>query len=261
MLDFFTNASLLQETASQYMGNTQHFSEQRQDQQRKIQAEIKHIKNENQKLKEEQLEQEMMAEQLTLEARLPPPPWLLTPISLPPFQTSCSDPSGRERQRRGGPVRLSQIQLPAGSEAQLAPQPPPRRPKQTHRPVWVRAPLLVHPPYPREEGEDMGAGDVPRGKSQPLHTKTLRHWQKLPRLAVQGMGLDRSPQSRVQLEAPGMRAVPQRNPEPCTPRRGLGRPINWPCPGLKPFAPQALILKIAGLRATPNMSVWGMSLP
>ncbi|KYO37514.1 anionic trypsin-2-like [Alligator mississippiensis] len=160
-----------------------------------------------------------------------------------------------------GSCQLPQIQIPSGFGAQLAPQPPPRRHQPTQRPVWVQAPLLVHPPCHREEGEDMGAGDVPRGKSQLHHTETLRHQQKLPRLAVQGVGLDRSPQSRVQVEAPGRRAVAQRNPEPCTPQRGLGRPIHWPCPGLKPFAPQDLILQRAGPRATPNMSVWGMSLP
>lgn len=41
--------------------------EQRQEQQKKIQAEIKHINDENQKRKEQQLEQERLADQRVLE--------------------------------------------------------------------------------------------------------------------------------------------------------------------------------------------------
>ncbi|KYO42314.1 uncharacterized protein LOC109282390 [Alligator mississippiensis] len=120
--------------------------------------------------------------------------------------------------------------------------------------------MLVHPPCQQEEDEDVGTSAMSRGKNQPLHTETLRHRQKLPKLVMQGVGLDRSPQSRVKLESPRKTSVAQRDQAPCTPQQGLGRPRDWPRPGLKPFAPQDLILERAGPRATPNMSVWGKSL-
>ncbi|XP_025071116.1 uncharacterized protein LOC112551876 [Alligator sinensis] len=185
--------------------------------------------------------------------------WLLAPISLP-FLTSCSSPGGRERQLRDCPVWLPLLQIPGGSGMQLTPQPAPGRLRPTNRLVWVRACLLVQPPCCQEEGEDVGTGDVPRGKSQPLHPETLRHRQKLPRLAVQGVGLDRSCQSRPKVEAPRKKAVAQRDSVPCTPQQGLERLKEWPHPGLKPFAPQDLILKRAGPRATPNMSFRGKGL-
>ncbi|KYO20515.1 hypothetical protein Y1Q_0017344 [Alligator mississippiensis] len=93
-----------------------------------------------------------------------------------------------------------------------------------------------------------------------LRPETLWHRQKLPTLAVQGVGLDRSPKSRVMVEAPQKRAVAQSNPAPRTHQQGLGRWTHWIHPALKSFAPQDLIHERAGPRATPNLSIRGESL-
>ncbi|XP_059581821.1 uncharacterized protein LOC102558740 isoform X4 [Alligator mississippiensis] len=163
--------------------------------------------------------------------------WQLAPISLP-FITSNSGRDGRKRRPRDCPVQLPQLQIQGKSGMQLAPQPPPGRPVLANRPVWVRAPLLLHPLCQQEEEEDVKTRDLPKGKSQLLHPETLRHRQKLPKLAVQGMGLDKSPQGSVKVESPWKRALAQRDPAHCTSQQGLGRSRDWPGPGLKPFEPQ-----------------------
>ncbi|KYO38658.1 hypothetical protein Y1Q_0023373 [Alligator mississippiensis] len=183
--------------------------------------------------------------------------WQLAPISLP-FITSNSGRDGRKRRPRDCPVQLPQLQIQGKSGMQLAPQPPPGRPVLANRPVWVRAPLLLHPLCQQEEEEDVKTRDLPKGKSQLLHPETLRHRQKLPKLAVQGMGLDKSPQGSVKVESPWKRALAQRDPAHCTSQQGLGRSRDWPGPGLKPFEPQDPILKRAEPTITTNMSVRGM---
>ncbi|KYO32390.1 hypothetical protein Y1Q_0020351 [Alligator mississippiensis] len=134
------------------------------------------------------------------------------------------------------PVQLPQLQTCGGTGVQLAPQPPPDSHRPIQRPIWMQAPLRAYPLCCQEKGEDTRTGNAPSGKSQPLHPKTPRHQQELPRMAVQEVGLSRSPQNRDQAEAIIKKRAGQRGLAPCPHQQGLARPKDWLRPVLQPLA-------------------------
>ncbi|KYO39086.1 hypothetical protein Y1Q_0000099 [Alligator mississippiensis] len=73
----------------------------------------------------------------------------------------------REERPRHCPVWFPQLHTQKWPWVLPALQSPPGHPGPPQRPVWVRAPLRLHPPC-RPENGDVGRGDMPRDKTQGL---------------------------------------------------------------------------------------------